>query len=224
MTLAPKRPQQLPLDLAHRPATSRDDLVAGASILPALRLIDTYPDWPAPVVVIAGPQSSGKTHLASAWQDMTGAASLAGGAIDPQALAWAERGPLLIDDADRAPIDETGLFHLINTVRGAHTHLLLTARTLPANWPITLPDLVSRLKAAAIVEIGAPDDTLLAGVLTKLFADRQVDVDPAVIQFLVKRMERSLDGASRLVDRLDQAALARKSRITRALAAEILGF
>ena len=77
MTLAPRRPQQIPLDLAHRPATSRDDLVPGGSIRPALHLIDTYPDWPAPVVVIVGPRGAGKTHLASAWQEMTGAASLA---------------------------------------------------------------------------------------------------------------------------------------------------
>jgi chromosomal replication initiation ATPase DnaA len=63
---------------------------------------------------------------------------------------------------------------------------------------------------------------LLAGVLTKLFADRQVDVDPAVIQYVVKRMERSFESANAVVERLDAAALARKSRITRALAAELL--
>ncbi len=77
-----------------------------------------------------------------------------------------------------------------------------------------------RLKAAATVEIHEPDDMLLAGVITKLFADRQVEVEPHVVQYLVRRIERSLATAMRVVERLDRAALEQKSRITRALAAE----
>ncbi|MCO6392738.1 hypothetical protein GTW25_17070 [Aliihoeflea aestuarii] len=219
---APKRPQQLPLDLAHRAASSRDDIVPSASIAPALHLIDHYPDWPAPVVVLVGPAGSGKTHLARVWQDMSAAVSPRPGHLAAAALDLAEHGPVVIDDADALPIDEAGLFHLINAVRSSGTHLLLTASTSPAAWPITLLDLASRLKAAAIVEIGAPDDMLLEGVLTKLFADRQVDVEPSVVQYVVKRMERSLEAAGKLVAELDRLALARKSRITRALAAEVV--
>ncbi|TGR92543.1 hypothetical protein EN852_039210, partial [Mesorhizobium sp. M2E.F.Ca.ET.209.01.1.1] len=83
--------------------------------------------------------------------------------------------PALIDDIDKTAIDEPGLFHLINAVRGAGSTLLLTARRFPSAWRVALPDLVSRLKAAATVEIHEPDDLLLAGVITKLFADRQVE-------------------------------------------------
>ena len=128
--------------------------------------------------------------------------------------------PVLIDDADRADLDEAGLFHLINAVRAAGTHLLLTARRFPSAWGVRLPDLASRLKAPPVVEILEPDDLLLAGVITKLFADRQVEVEPHVVQFLVRRIERSLSTAIAVVERLDRAALEQKSRITRALAAE----
>jgi chromosomal replication initiation ATPase DnaA len=98
----------------------------------------------------------------------------------------------------------------------------LTARRFPLAWGLTLPDLVSRLKAAATVEIHEPDDLLLAGVMTKLFADRQVEVEPHVVQYLVRRIERSLSTVMRVVEKLDRAALEQKSRITRALAAEIV--
>jgi chromosomal replication initiation ATPase DnaA len=70
------------------------------------------------------------------------------------------------------------------------------------------------------VEIREPDDLLLAGVVTKLFADRQVEVEPHVVQFLVRRIERSLATAIRVVERIDQAALEQKTRVTRTLAAD----
>jgi chromosomal replication initiation ATPase DnaA len=87
---------------------------------------------------------------------------------------------------------------------------------------VKLPDLVSRLKAATIVEIGEPDDMLLAGVITKLFADRQVEVEPYVVHYIVRRIERSLVTAIGVVEKLDRTALEQKTRITRALAAQVI--
>lgn len=215
----PRKPRQLPLDLGHSPGFSRDDLVVSAANAQAASLIDRWPAWPAPVVLLAGPAGSGKTHLAAIWREHAGAVELSASDITAH-LGEIGATPVLVDDADRGRLDQDGLFHLINTVRGAESQLLLTARSFPAAWGVTLPDLASRLKAAATVEIEEPDDLLLAGVITKLFADRQVEVDPHVIQFLVRRIERSLSTAIRVVDRLDRAALEQKTRITRTLAAE----
>jgi chromosomal replication initiation ATPase DnaA len=215
--------RQLPLDLDHASAMSRDDLVVSKANAVAADLIDRWPDWPSPVVVLAGPAGSGKSHLAAIWRELSGAAAVAPGSLGEALAGSAEHGPVLIDDIDGRPLDENGLFHLINAVRGAGTHLLLTSRRFPVAWGVKLPDLVSRLKAATVVEIGEPDDQLLAGVVTKLFADRQVDVEPNVIQYLVRRIERSLVTAISVVDRLDRAALEQKTRITRALAAQVIG-
>ena len=63
---------------------------------------------------------------------------------------------------------------------------------------------------------------MLAGVIAKLFADRQVEVEPHVVQFLVRRIERSLATAIRVVEKLDRAALEQQTRITRGLASEIV--
>jgi chromosomal replication initiation ATPase DnaA len=212
-------PRQLPLDLGHGTGYSRDELVVSATNAQAAALVDRWPDWPSPVVVLAGPPGSGKTHLASIWRARAHAV-----AMDPRRIreqtASLGAGPALVDDVDKDPIDEQGLFHLINTVRGTGSTLLLTARRFPSAWRVALPDLISRLKAAATIEIHEPDDLLLAGVITKLFADRQVEVEPHVVQYLVRRIERSLATAMRVVERLDRAALERKAPITRALAAE----
>lgn len=222
MTRDRHAPRQLPLDLAHGPAHSRDDLVVTPSNERAVALIEAWPGWRSPVTVLAGPAGSGKTHLAAIWAEATGAAVAPASAIDPAFLALTETRPLLIEDADRPGLDEKGLFHLINAVRGADSHLLLTARRFPLGWGVELPDLRSRLQAAATVEIDEPDDMLLAGVLVKLFADRQVSVEPHVVQFITRRIERSLSAVQRVVEELDRAALERKTRITRPLAAEVV--
>ncbi len=219
VTQEPQKPRQLPLDLGHSPGLSRDDLVVSQANAQAAALIDRWPEWPAPVVLLAGPAGSGKSHLAAIWREQTGAVELLASDISAHVGEIGAQS-VLIDDADQGRLDQEGLFHLINTVRGAGSHLLLTARSFPASWGVTLPDLASRLKAAATVEIEEPDDLLLAGVITKLFADRQVEVEPHVVQFLVRRIERSLSTAIRVVEKLDRAALEQKSRISRALAAE----
>lgn len=217
----PDEARQLPLDLGHRTGHSRDDLVVADENEAALRLIDSWPHWPAPVAVLSGPRGSGKTHLLEIFREETGARDAAG-AFDA-ALALAEDGqPITWDGADRQPIDQTALFHLINAVKSGGATLLLSGRQPPAGWNLTLPDLRSRLNAAAFVEITEPGDALLSAVVMKLFADRQVEIEPHVVQFIIRRMERSVGSALEIVDRLDKAALERRRPITRALAGEIL--
>ncbi len=223
--MPPDAPRQIPLDLGHVPGHSRDEMVVSDANRSAVALVDSWPDWPASAVVLAGPAGSGKSHLAAIWAEQADAI-----AIDTSdSGSWARslerclerRGPALVDDADLR-LDEEALFHLMNAVRASGAHLLLTSRRFPSAWGVRLPDLASRLKAAATVEISEPDDHLLAAVITKLFSDRQVEVEPHVVQFLVRRIERSLSTAIDVVDRLDRAALEQKTRITRTLAAQTL--
>ena len=183
---------------AMRTGRSRDDLVVSRRQSAAVALIDRWPDWPSPVVVLAGPAGSGKTHLGAdlARDGRRRRRSIGGQASAPRPSPSPARGRVFIDDADRPGLDETGLFHVVNAVRGRrHAPAADRPRRFPSAWGVALPDLASRLKAAATVEIREPDDLLLAGVITKLFADRQVEVEPHVVQFLVRRIERSLSTA-----------------------------
>jgi chromosomal replication initiation ATPase DnaA len=216
-----KTAEQLPLAFEHDPATGRDDLLIAEPVNAAVAMIDAWPHWPAPVV-IAGPIGSGKSHLAAIWREKAGATPVEARAGQGAEQA-AEFGPVLIEDADRAGFDDRTLFHIINNVRQHGHTLLITSRLWPMSWPVELPDLRSRLKAATVVEIGEPDDELLSQVIVKLFADRQLFVDDRLVAYIVARMERSLEAAQTLVERLDRLALARGSRITRSLAQEVLG-
>lgn len=216
-----RKSEQLPLEFTHDSARGRDDLLVSARLEAAVAIVDDWPHWPSPVVILAGPVGSGKSHLAHIWRDRAGAAD-----IHPlsgsDAAARASVGPVLFEDADRVGFDETQLFHVINSVRQHGHTLLMTSRLWPMSWQVALPDLKSRLKAATVVEIGEPDDELLAQVIVKLFADRQLYIDDKLVGYIVTRMERSLAAAQTIVERLDRLALARGTRITRQLAAEVL--
>lgn len=217
--------QQLVFELGHRPASGREDFLVAPSNQAAVALIDAWPDWPDRIVALSGPSGSGKTHLAEVWRMASGAVSLTPGALpDADIPALVQGRAIILEDLVSLTAEgERALFHLVNLVRAEEAYLLITSREALAHLPLKLPDLTSRLKAVPQVELGAPDDALLAGILVKLFDDRQLRVTPAVISYLASRIERSVEAAREAVAELDTASLSGKRPITVPLAAEILG-
>lgn len=216
-------PAQLPLDLALDPAFGREDFLVGPSNEEAVELIDLWPEWPERLVVLAGPEGSGKTHLAHVWARQSSAQILpAQRMADRTPADLAAPSALVLEDCDSGPLDEARLFHLINLVRERRHSLLLTARRAPDLWGLTTPDLLSRLRLAPLGTIAVPDDSLLRALMVKHFLDRQLVVDTSVVEYLLPRIERSFAGVQRIVAALDREALARGRRITRAVAAEVV--
>jgi DnaA regulatory inactivator Hda len=220
------REQQLVLGLGHRTGYRAEDFLEAPGNAGALAWLRRWPDWPAPALVVHGPPGCGKTHLARIWAGRTGArwfeaAEVAAAPFDPQRSLGGARAAA-VDDADGVA-DEAALLHLYNLLQERRGHMLLTARTPAAAWPLKLPDLRSRLRAAPAVAIAPPDDALLGAVLVKLFADRQLRVGREVVGYLISRMERSFEAARRLVAALDEAALRERRPITLPLARDVMG-
>jgi chromosomal replication initiation ATPase DnaA len=216
-------PRQLALVLPHAENFAREDFLSGPPNEAALNLIERWPDWPDRALAIVGPEGAGKSHLAAIWADIAGARRVSARVIGetnlPGALAT---GALVIEDAN-SDLDERALFHLLNLMRQQDAFVLMTARAPPATWRIELADLASRLRAIPVVQLRPPDDALLRAVMVKLFADRQLAVDEALIAYLSTRIERSFAAARAAVEDLDREALRQKRPVTRALAAELLG-
>jgi chromosomal replication initiation ATPase DnaA len=215
---------QLAFDLPFRVALGRGDFFVSAPNATALAALDSWRDWPGHKMVLVGPPGSGKTHLAHVWADIARAerhhaATLAGADLPEIATACA----VVVEDCEcLTPGAQTALFHLHNMLATTATPLLMTAATLPRDWGLTLPDLASRVQAAPLTRLDPPDDALLAAVLVKLFADRQITVSPALITYLIPRMERSFAAARAMVALLDAEALAKGSPVNRTLAATLL--
>jgi len=214
---------QLTLDLPHRAALGAEDFLVSDCNIAAVKLIDAWPRWPEPVQLLIGPPASGKTHLIRVWEARSNARLLDANILDTKFIDGVGEGAALaLEDADRSSYDERALFHLLNLAREKLLFVLLSARSAPSRWDISLPDLSSRLSAVPIVEIGAPDEALLRMVMLKHFADRQLNVDPKVLEFLALHVDRSLQAAAAAVEAVDRLALATGRKINRQLVVEAL--
>jgi chromosomal replication initiation ATPase DnaA len=217
------RERQLVLDLPHRTALGRDDFLVSRSNAEAVAFIDRWPSWPGYALALIGPRGSGKTHLAEVWRRMSNARLVTAEALaEGDVPSLLSSGALVVEDAPGPRLNERALFHILNLAREQQAYLLVTSSEVPATWNPALADLASRLKALPVAILGFPDDDLLRGVLVKLFADRQIAVDEAVISYLLARIPRAPAAARALVAEIDRRALEEKAEVTRNFVASVL--
>ena len=213
---------QLVLDFEHRPALGAQDFLVNPCNQDAVAWIDKWPHWPSPVFVVYGPSGCGKSHLAQVFMARANGIRISPSQLlekEPQTLLGDAKA-FLLDDLDIAIINnnrnalEESLLHFYNILGEQRLNLLITAKSPPARWGITLADLSSRLKTAILAQIRPPDDDLLAAVLVKQFSDRQLRVDNKVLAFAQTRIERSFKTLGQFVAIADKLSLAKKSRVS----------
>lgn len=217
--------QQMTFDLPVKTAHGRDDFFISAANALAVKMLEDWPKWPDNKLALIGPVGSGKTHLTQVWAGDTGATVTSAQELAEADIPALASAPAAIEDIREIAANsaaQEALFHLHNLMRETGTPLLLTADRAPNHWALSLPDLQSRMSATTVTTLPAPDDALLSAVLIKLFADRQIEVQPKLIAYLIKRMERSFDAAGALVAALDKAALSQRRAISISIAAQVL--
>ncbi|MWD27007.1 chromosomal replication initiator DnaA [Aquicoccus sp. SCR17] len=217
--------RQLSFDLPVRTALGREDFFVSPANALAVAQIDAWRDWPGRKLLLYGPEGAGKTHLAHVWAAESGARVIAADELPGADIPGLAAGHVAVEDVDRIagnrPAQEA-LFHLHNLALAEGHAVLLTGTAAPAGWPLTLPDLKSRIQGTQAARLDPPDDALLEALLLKLFADRQLAPRTRLIRWLVPRMGRSFRDAQELVARLDSAALTSGRPLDLALARSVL--
>ncbi len=197
----------------------------------AIRALDDWTSRSSPGLVIMGPRSSGKTHLASVWMNETGAEILQLGELYKADIDMLLKKKFVVLENvnklshfrrnEQIQLEEK-ILHIYNFCSSSGGKVLITATTFPKNWNILLKDLLSRFMSCQIAELCLPDDNLLAAIITKQFADRQIVVAPNVIEYAIARMERSFSFAKTLVEDLDSKALSVKKPISKKMVNDII--
>lgn len=218
--------RQLAFDLPARPALGRADLFVSPANALALASLEAWRDWPQGKMILIGPHGAGKTHLAHVWAAAANAVLVDSGALPGTDLdALAREDAVALEDADALsgdPEAEASLFHLHNLLAERRRPFLLTADAPPRDWGLQLADAKSRMLAAPVARLEPPDDGLLSAVLVKLFEDRQIAVPPALVSWLITRMDRDLATARRIVAALDARSLAEQRPVSRQMAMDVL--
>ena len=213
-------PNQYILDLPALHSHSMEDFVVGDCNREAANFISAWPKWSSHALILIGPRASGKSHLANVWKGRTGAQEVAGKELTKDMVP--DLSPTVIVENAQDTRDWEALLHLYNWIGSHNGHMLLTAELNPLHWNLKLKDLSSRLISAPLVNLNDPDENILGAVMMKQFADRQIVVDPAVVSYLLKRIERSFESVQNIVAKIDQLSLEKKTRITIPLAKKAL--
>ncbi len=226
-------PPQLPLPLRFPSHQRFEDFQTGsnASAVAAVR----HAAEGGGSVFLAGPPSSGKSHLLiAACQNSSSEVAVQYLPLDhvkPHAAAAlaAVRTPglIAIDEVDALagdPVAQIALFDLFNRVAQESGTLLIAARSLPLRLPLELPDLVSRLSSLPAFELTPIDDADRRTVLIHYARARGFELDEAVLDFLFRRHARDLSALLRLLDRVDRESMAAQRRVTVPFLREIIGF
>ena len=217
-----KKAAQLPLALSFSPALSREEFIVSPANAEAFAFIESWPAWSVSIAALYGPTGCGKTHLASIWREKSGAELLCAGGLSLSAVQ--EPRPYVIEDVDAAePTRErdAALFAAMRRA-GPHVPVLLTGVATPSDWLCVLPDLASRFSAIVALPLRIPDESALAGLAHKLFADRQLLVPDEVIERMLLALERSPAAVREFVAEADAAALAEARPVNLSLVRRLL--
>ncbi|GAM99669.1 dnaA regulatory inactivator Hda [alpha proteobacterium U9-1i] len=191
---------------------SPDTLVVAEANRDAARLLTGWRDWPGGALGLVGPKGAGKTHLALAWAMEVGARQLAANAAPDEGAALFDEagGRLVIDDADGVR-DEGMFWRVLDLARSRGGAVLLVGAAPPSQWPVSIPDLRSRLAALPIARLGEPDEALLEVVLTRFCRENFIHLSDDAAKFLARRLPRTFAAARDLVGVIE-ADLAKPAR------------
>ncbi|OPZ78696.1 MAG: DnaA regulatory inactivator Hda [Alphaproteobacteria bacterium ADurb.Bin438] len=190
---------QLLLPLSYRKAYNRENFFVSQSNEIAVNMVDNYPNWNTPALIIIGPKECGKTHLC-------------------HVLKERDKNIKIFENIDEN-INEEILFHQLNRL---NEKVLITTKISPVNLKIKSPDLKSRLNAQNTVTIENPDDNLINAIIIKQFIDRGILPKPHVIKYIAKHSERSFNFLSKLIGEISDKSVQLKRKITISFVKEIL--
>ena len=213
---------QLLLDFDHKIEFNEHDYYVSKSNYLAFKLIQNWPKWERKILNIYGDTFSGKTHLAKIFQDKSNALYLGQSDINEEVFKKIKlNGSIVIDDFEKIK-NENLLYSLFNLIYQDNKYLLILSNRAITKINYSLDDLNSRVKNCIFAQIENPDDDLIFAIIVKSFSDRQIKLEKKLLEFIVKRIDRSYGKIYEFIYKVDELSLKKKKPVNLKTIKEIL--
>ena len=213
---------QLLLDFDVKKNFTNHDYYVSKSNFFAFNIIDKWPKWEKKILNICGEKFSGKTHLANIFKLKSKAFFVNENDLNNDLFTKIKLYETIIIDDFSNIIDENLIYSIFNLVDQDNKFLLINSHVPLSKLNFKLPDLSSRSKNTLIAKIDAPDDDLIYALILKNFSDRQIKIEKKIIEFIIKRIDRSYSKISEFIYKIDELSLKKKKPINLKTIKEIL--
>ena len=204
---------QLLLNFNQKQNFNYNDFYVSSSNYYAFKLIETWPNWEKNIVNIYGEKSSGKSHLIGIFKKKNNAKVINDNYLISKDIKTLKPYENIILDNFQNSVDEKTLYSLINLIDQDNKYLIITSHKSIINYNFKLKDLTSRVSNLLLAEIKNPDDDLIFALIVKNFSDKQIKIEKKLIEFIVKRIDRSYRKISEFIYKVDELSLKKKKPI-----------
>ena len=207
----------------HENNLNKDDFFISSSNKHILDLFDIFPNWEKNFLNIIGEKFSGKTHLVNIFLNRFKGFQIDAKSLNENILDNIKINENIIIENLNKDIDENLLYTLFDLIEQNHKYLIITSEIPIVDLDFNLNDLKSRSKNFLLQKIEKPDDELIFAIILKYLSDKQISLDKSLIDFIVKRIDRSYGKIFDLLYKIDEVSLKKKKAIDLKIIKEVLG-
>ena len=217
-----KNLNQLLLNFKHKQNFNYNDFYVGKSNYYAFQILEKWPKWEKNILNICGEKYSGKTHLSNIFLNKNGGIKINEKEISHEIFKKFKLYENIIIDNYNNKVDEKLIYSIFNLVDQDNKFLIINSINPINKIDFKLNDLKSRSKNCLFAKIENPDDELMFAVILKSFSDRQIQIDKKLIDFIIKRIDRSYGKIADFIYKVDELSLKKKKAIDLKTIKEIL--
>ena len=213
---------QLLLNFGSNKNFDKNDYFVSSSNYFAYNLINNWPKWEKTIINLFGDKYSGKTHLSTIFKTKCKGKFLKSEELNNLNFKDLKVHECIIVDGYNNDVEEHLLYSIFNLIEQDNKYLLINSR-IPINGiNFKSKDMLSRAKNCLFAELKPPDDELIFAIILKSFSDRQIKLDKKLLDFIIKRINRSYSNIHEFIYKIDELSLKKKQSINLKIIREII--